>query len=142
MDCVAAKARYQCPALRSSLPRSGSVRHAQVGAVPPAFGTRPDDHAAIARSAVEKACVGGKMSVHGELGAETSRQPPTATGRPNHGAGNILKRMYGGMMDACRAILSKNREPDKDPSLKGYLDEPCSAFQNDLKLKLSPTAQL
>ncbi|WP_198022482.1 hypothetical protein [Mesorhizobium sp. LNJC394B00] len=28
------------------------------------------------------------MSVHGELGAETSRQPPTATGRPNHGAGN------------------------------------------------------
>ncbi|MER9305846.1 hypothetical protein [Mesorhizobium sp. M0496] len=42
----------------------------------------------------------------------------------------------------CRAILSKNREPDKDPSLKGYLDEPCSAFQNDLKLKLSPTAQL
>lgn len=42
----------------------------------------------------------------------------------------------------CRAILSKNSEPDKDSSLKGYLDKPCSAFQNDLKLKLDSTAQL
>lgn len=42
----------------------------------------------------------------------------------------------------CRAILSKNREPDKDSSLMRFLDKPCSAFQNDLKLELDPVAQL
>ncbi|TGQ13586.1 hypothetical protein [Mesorhizobium sp. M00.F.Ca.ET.217.01.1.1] len=41
----------------------------------------------------------------------------------------------------CRAILSRNPEPEKDPLLKAYFDRPCTAFANDLDKRLDPIEQ-
>ena len=56
----------------------------QIGAVPPTFGTSLDDHPAVAGGAIEKAGIGGKVSVRGNLCAEVPRQSPAAASRPDH----------------------------------------------------------